>query len=383
MSNRFFLSLPVIFFGLIVGNVVNANDVNSKINVSGDMRTGYFSLYRDDRNGSRDITDEFRLRLRVGLALSLTDTMMAKIRLAGRYSTDDRNDNHFEFFDSIPAGDGLRRGDSTIDELYLQYKLSRQWAVKLGRLQTKFEAKGVAKKSLDRNNSPNTDINWMDGVYVTYVADNGWNTHVIMQYNPPQGATEVRRGTFDFNADNSRVSYFVGWENKQALGPIVQRGFDISYLPESLQQTVDANGPVVDYWGFVGRLAAQWPLSSGMKLLLSGEVGYAPTTPTKATLSTGGDEDSRGVAAYISFNLIDFYPQHSIGLVTGHTGGGWLLSPDFRNNSRAIEVRYAWKLDKQQKIEIRVRNRRELEQRTTALQKRDDDDLYVRYTLKF
>ena len=89
---------------------------------SGDARMGYFGREREDRNGSRSDESDWRIRVRPGLLWQVTPTLSAKARFAGRYSTDDSNDNHYEFFTSIPQSDGLGFGDSTIDELNLRYK---------------------------------------------------------------------------------------------------------------------------------------------------------------------------------------------------------------------------------------------------------------------
>ena len=266
--------------GLVCGPLF-AETADSAFTFSGDVRGGFFSADRDDRDGSQNTTDEFRLRLRLGVGVELTDTLSAKARVAGRYSTDDRNHNHFEFFSSIPSDDGLRRGDSTIDELYLNYRPNKQWQVRAGRMQTKFELDGVAKKSLDRSNSGNTDITWTDGVHVKYKAGNGWDVHGIAQYNPQEGATEVRRSPLDFTKEGSRVSYFMALENKQKWGPVVQRGIDVTYLPDALRVDGNATGRIDVSWAAVGRMAARWPMGdSGMKFMLAGELGSAPTRPT-------------------------------------------------------------------------------------------------------
>ena len=361
-----------------------AEATDSKFKFSGDVRAGFFSADRDDRDGSQNTTDEFRLRLRVGVAAKLTDTLSAKVRLAGRYSTDDRNHNHFEFFSSIPSEDGLRRGDSTIDELFLTYRPNKQWQVRVGRMQTKFELEGVAKKSLDRSNSGNTDITWTDGVHVKYKAENGWSVHGIVQYNPQAGSTEVRRSPLAFTEDGSRVSYFVALENKQKWGPVVQRGVDVSYLPDALRVDGNAAGRIDDYWAVVGRMAARWPMgNSGMKFMLAGELGYAPNRPTELAVSTGNSGRADGLGAQLTFNFIDIVPKHSLGIVLGRAGDGYLLSPDFRSNTNLVEARYQWKIAKKQKFEARLRRRDDINQRNGAAEDRVDIDYYLRYTYKF
>ncbi|WP_126456661.1 porin [Sulfuriflexus mobilis] len=361
-----------------------AESAGSPVDISGDIRTGFFSSDREDRDGSQNTTDEFRLRLRVGLGGELTDTLSAKVRAAGRYSTDDRNHNHFEFFSSIPSDDGLRRGDSTIDELYLNYRPSKQWQVRVGRMQTKFELEGVAKKSLDRNDSPNTDITWTDGVYVKYQAGNGWGVHGIVQYNPQAGATQVRRSPLAFTEEGSRASYFVALENKQQWGPVVQRGIDVTYLPDALRVDGNVTGRIDDYWAVVGRMAARWPLgNSGMKFMLAGELGYAPNRPTALAVRTDTSGRADGLAGQLTFNFIDIVPKHSVGIVLGRAGDGYLLSPDFRSNTNLLEARYQWKIAKKQSFEARLRHREDIDRQNGAAEDRVDVDYYLRYTYKF
>jgi len=351
--------------------------------MNGDMRTGFFSLHRDDRNGKEDTTDEFRLRLRPGVSAKFNEQWRAQARFAGRYSTDDRNDLHFEIFNSIPAEDGLRRGDSTLDEIYVEYRPDKAWQLRVGRFQSKFELDGVAKKSLDRNDSPNTDITWTDGIQVKHKAANGWSTTAIVQYNDNEGATQVRHAPLNFREDGSRLSYFAGVENTQKAGPFVQRAVDVTWLPDALHSNGVGAGTVKDYWGMVGRLAAQWPMGASMKFMLAGEAGYAPNTPKRSVVKTGTSGDADGFAAQITFNFIDIIPQHSAGIVLGRAGAGWLLSPDFGPNANLAEVRYKWAIDKKQTLEARVRNREDIEQRVGSAFKREDVDYYVRYTYKF
>jgi len=373
------LSLLILPLGLIISSSASAIDYK----VSGDIRGGYFSADRDDRNGTTNKTDEGRLRLRVGVGAKLNNTLEAKLRLAGRYSTDDRNDNHFQIFDSIPSGDGLRRGDSTVDQFYLKNKLSNGGSMTLGRLQTKLELDGVAKKSLDRNDSPNTDINWTDGIYLQYPVAS-WKLHAIMQYNPASGSTELRRSPLNFSDSDSRVSYFAALEKKSKTGLWAQRGIDITYLPSALRKDGTAVGRIEDYWAIVGRAAARWPLGkSGSAFMLGGEIGFASDAPTKAAASLPGAGDAGSNAFQVTFNWINFVPKHSVGLVVGQADAGWLLSPDFRNNTDLVELRYKWVVAKKQKLEARIRKREDSVTRIGALKNREDVDLYLRYTYKF
>ena len=341
---------------------------------NGDVRAGFFNKENID-NG------EFRVRLRVGQSVALGDNWQARARIAGRYSTDSRNDFNFEFFRNIPAGDGLRRGDTTIDELYLQFDDGRD-RVRIGRQQTKLELVGVAKKSLDRNDSPNTDIAWTDGISWQHQHGNGWVGHAIVQTNYRAGATEVRRKPLDFSDSGSRLSTIIAIEKKSKTGLWAQRGFDISYLPDSLHTDGVNAGRIEDYWAFAGRLAAQWDISSKSKFLLAGELGYAPNTPDKSVFNLGAG-DTGGIAWQTTFNLINFRPDHSIGLVIAKAEAGWLMSPDFRSNNTLLEVRYRWMIKKSLKLEARARRRQEIDKPIPNLVKKDDEDYYLRLTWKF
>ncbi|MFA7523245.1 MAG: porin [Halothiobacillaceae bacterium] len=360
-----------------------ANPINDTLSWSADLRGGYFSSDRDARDGSSDTTDELRARIRLGLEAELNDSWRAKARFAGRYSTYENN-NHFKFFTSAPSTDGLRRGDSTIDELYLSYRPDDRWEVTLGRMQTKFELTGVAKKSLDRNDSPNVDITWTDGLRVTRKGDNGWNSHFILQRNRSVGPTNVMRSPLNFSKNGSRVMGVYSLESTKPVGPVVQRAIDINYLPDALHRDGTETGRIKDYWGLVGRLAAQWPLgNNGTKFMLAGEGGYAPNTPTEAAMNTGTSGDAGGLAGQVSFNFIDIVPRHSFALVYGQAQSGWLLSPDFRNNNSLIEGRYQWRISSSSSIEARLRERKDLDSIIGAQRDQTDRDVYVRYTHKF
>jgi hypothetical protein len=93
---------------------------------SADVRAGHFSREREDRDGRRSDDSDWRIRVRPGVLWQVTPELSAKARFAGRYSTDDSNHNHYQFFTAIPQSDGLGFGDSTIDVLYLRYNINRR-----------------------------------------------------------------------------------------------------------------------------------------------------------------------------------------------------------------------------------------------------------------
>ncbi len=349
----------------------------------GDMRLGYFTQRHDDSDGSSDGKDELASRIRMGLKWQPGDALAAQVRLAGRYSTED-NHPHFEFFDHIPDTDGLRAGDSTVDLLLLRWTPDPGWEVTLGRWQAAFELAGIPGGSLDRSDSPNIDISWTDGVHVVRHGDSGWDTHVILQYNTQDGATNVRLPPLDFTDSGSRVTYFAAMENIARAGALVQRTLDVSYLPQSLHPDGPGTARSEDYWAFVGRLAADWPLlPHGTHFLAGIEVGYAPNTPTRAASGLSGSGDAGGMAWQVSLNLLDIRRGHGVAYQYGRAQPGWLISPDFRSNEELHEVRYEWEISEARRLTARYRDRRDLVTPVGAVQSRRDQDLFLRYSIRF
>ena len=378
------LRLAAAFIGFLTTPSTFADiPLSSGVDFIGDLRGGYYSAKRDDRDGSNEDNDQFIGRMRGGLKWTSSEQLSGTARLAGRYST--RNNHpHFEFFDSIPDTDGLRSGDSTVDELFLTFTPSSRWEVSAGRLQTAFELAGVAGGSLDRSDSPDVDITWTDGAHVRYRTQTGWNWHLILQRNASAGPTNVRLPPLTFEDSGSRVSYFAALESLEPYGPLVQRTLDINYLPSALRTGGGPRGRVADYLAFVGRLAAQWATGPGdAKLLLGTELGYAPTTPDAATIGTETSGSAGGFAWQIQLSILDLFPGHSFAVQHGRADPGWLISPDFRNNEVLSELRYEWKIDARQTFTARVRRRDEMNILADAQRKRRDEDFFLRYSYIF
>jgi len=371
--------IRLMFVSTVLGATPAVVQAEVETKLIGDLRGGYYAFRTENRDGSITRDNDARFRIRAGVHAAFSDSWSANVRFAGHYS-DEQQQTRFSLHD---YNDSRQFGESTLDMANAVYRPNQQWSVTLGRMQTKFELLGVAKKSLDRNDSPNVDIDFTDGVHAVRNSDSGWKTHMILQHNPEEGSTNVTRGPLNFVDSGTRVTAFLGVENKKPKGAFVQRGVDITLIPDALLVNGSTSGPRDDYIGIVGRVALQWPLGgSGTRFLWGGELGYAPNVPQKSALKIGGTEDVNDTAWQTSFNLMDFKPRHSIGLVLGKAGGGWLISPDFRENERLMEIRYKWVINKKLSMESRVRNRKESEQQTNALQKRDSDDLYVRLTYK-
>jgi len=351
--------------------------------IKGDLRLSYaydsVNLF-EEIPVDRDVT---RLRWRLGGSRAITDRARVGVRIAGLHSTEEWRPD-FIFDAASPTPTGIKDGQITFDELFVHWYQNEQFDLAVGRLQTKFVARGgVFAKSLDRNDSNNLRVNWTDGLHGTYKAMNGWATHLILQGNSSDGASTVRRYPLDFSDSASRVTTFLAFENLNRDGFLIQRGFDISYLPDSLLKDGTPGGPVEDYWGFVGRAAGRWPRREGPRLRVSGEVGFAPNTQTSSAATVTSGEDVDGWAWNFTASIMDFKPRHNIGINYARTAPGWLLSPQYGNNEELFEIRYMWRRNSQFAIDVRGRWRGSLDELAIGDGDWNAFDFYFRLTRGF
>jgi len=351
---------------------------------SGNLRIGYVRSESDERDGGDGTESDWRGRVRYGGTYNVNDWLKFNARLA-MACTSRKCDPELSLDPSETLVTTVDQGSITFDELYLHAFRLKRFDAAIGRLQTKFTTRaGVYAKSLDRNNSNAVNINWTDGVHGTYHLQNESVVHFIAEYNDKNGASNVRRDPLNFTRSSARYGYFLAWESLKRWGPLTQRGIDITYLPSALLKEGNLSGPVDDYVGIVARFAAARPFGDrGRRWNVTGEVGYAPETPTQAAVNLPGDGDADGLAWAVTASLMDIWPTHSIGLNYANTDPGWLLSPQYRDNEELFEIRYLWRKRDDLVIEARVRWREELEQELNRGQKLDEFDFFARFTYGF
>jgi hypothetical protein len=355
----------------------------------GDLRVAYNWADQKFRTGDSNRDDDFTGRLRFGSQFSPSDRFRIKGRLAYRCSTtgcspqvDIKGDDE----------DGsIEAGTLTADEFFVQWFRSDKFSLAAGRMQTRNVTRGgVFARSLDRSNSSGTAVTYTDGIQATinpgYGA--GWRINFITEWNDDDGATTTRRDPLDFSTNDSEVSYFLALENNKPKGFIVQRGFDITYLPDALLVDGVKKGERKDYLGYAGRTAARFPLGDGLeRLQLAAEVGYAPETPSEAAvdlrLDGGEDDDTDGLAWNVSASIMDFHPNHSVGFQYARTQAGWLLSPDYINNTQQMEVRYSWRPEGNIILDARIRYREEIERLTGSARRADEWQFFLRGTVRY
>ncbi len=360
---------------------IDVIEVPDGVGLSADVCIGYFESEIDERDATSQTEDLIASRWRFRTEAKMAPHLRAVGRIAGICSNIECSPN-LVLEDSIPTTNGMSDGDITIDEGYFHWFRLDRFDLALGRMQTKFVARGgVFAKSLDRNDSNNINVNWTDGLHATFGGKNSWVPHLILQHNSPNGASNVRRGPLDFDDSGARVSYFFGTESLKRTRLFLQRGVDISYLPKSLLKDGSLSGRREDYYGIVVRTANRWPeRDEGIRLRVAAELGYAPETQTRTTAGLVGDGDADGLAWNVVLSLMDFKPNHSIGVNYGRVGAGWLLSPQFRQNESLAEIRYQWRKSRQLAFDFRIRQRKELEQLALTVGRQEELDVFLRLT---
>jgi len=363
-----------------IGNAVERRGLS----FDGDLRIGDIFVGDNIDDVRLGEAEAIRARWRIRSTWGITERFRGVLRVAGLCSTSNC-DPDFLLQPYIPTGASLKDGQITIDELFLQSFRSERFNVAIGRMQAKFVARGgVFSKSLDQNDSNNLRVNWTDGLHSTFKARNGWESHMVLQYNSEDGPSTVRRDPLDFSDSRSRVSYLFGFESLQEKRRLVQRALDVNYFPSSLLINGQADGPLEDYWAIVARLAGRWPVRlESWRLRLSGELGYAPNTQTKAATGIVGMGDSGGLAWNVTASIMDFVPNHSIGINYAETEAGWLVSPQYNNNERLFEIRYVWRPTGRLTLDVRGRWRDRLRQRIIENPDRDRFDFFIRFTWSF
>ena len=353
------------------------------VDFSGDMRLGYMTFDRDERNGNSSDDAQLRLRIRAGVLWTLNDSWSFKGRYASRVHDSGNRSGFVGVFDGMDSGGpSIAPGQTAVDEFYARVRYGK-WDHRVGRFQTNSRLIGPASKSFSRTNSTGWDVGWTDGLQSTYRADHGVNYTAIIERNDKDGPSNQRRSPLGFEQSASRTGYYLSLDAAGTGGFWAQRSVDMTYIPSSLYYNGIAAGQQRDYLALSGRLATRVTVHQQIKLVSGIELAWAPETQSLAVANLPGSGNSEGTAWQLSFNLLDFLPGQSIALVYGQNEAGWLLSTDFVANQSVAELRHYWIIMPGHSLETRIHERRDLNRLRTAIRKRVETDMYVRYTVSF
>ena len=124
----------------------------------GDVRLSYAYEDLDTRNSTSINEDQLRSRWRIDAKWGIAEYLRVAGRVAGICSTNGC-DPDFIVQPEIPTAASIDDGQITFDELFLHWFRLERFDLAVGRMQTKFVARGgVYAKSLDRNDSNNLRV---------------------------------------------------------------------------------------------------------------------------------------------------------------------------------------------------------------------------------
>ncbi len=350
--------------------------------LTGDLRAALAVDIRDHRDRTDRTELVPRLRVRGGLTVLPTTWVSATARLAA-------------FFDKEADGVGFRlahrrtikSGDVTFDSLFLTLRPHGVLTIRIGRLQTQFEIDSVVRDSLSRNDSGGLEVTWTDGAHVEIGRPGSFRLHLIGQLNPEKGPTNGvgTRGPIEFDDEASRVTYYAALEAPR-WGPLTQLVTDVTIIPEALRPQglgAASREPVA---AFTLKAAADFPLRDGGRALVFHpfvEAGAMLTTPREDAVGVSTSADRAGRFALVAGMDFKHLGPGDLGIQFGWIEAGYLISPDYPNNTWSIEARYKVGLVGNAVLEVRYRQRQEIGRLVNALDREANHNILARITLKY
>lgn len=370
----------ILLTGLLVG-WTNASfsqiPLTEQIAVYGDIRTGYFGTFRDERDATQLERNEWRTRIRLGLHYALTEKWNIRVRYAARLSNEQ---DEFRLHHSTTdlRNNGLRIGQGGFDEAYVSYRQGSQtW--RAGRFQTGFTLPGVIGNAIIRSDSPNNDVQWTNGLWLSHTIDAQWQADLIAQSNYGNWPSNTLRRPMDFDKK-------LPW----GLFGSIRRVSKERIRLQQVQTTVFPNAlhPVAQSRSTLALVSASmvlgWDFPRERTILTGVEVGRSLNNLTREAMRLSGDlsEESGGWGFQANASVYNIIPDHHIGIVTGVMQPMMLTSEDYWDNGWMYEIRHQYIANRRLSFESRLRWRGDAIRRQGAQARRVEMVPYVRLTYR-
>ena len=335
------------------------NDDNT-IRLIGDIRTGYIGFVGEQRNGDRLSRHELRNRTRVGFELTLSRNVLFNMRYAGRIST---YDFHFNpgLHTTAAGNNGLLLGEGAFDQFYVSTQLNEWLSVKAGRFQTSFTLDGNIKNSILRQDSPNTDISWTDGLHFKARATPSITADLVLQSHIANPTTNVFRKPLDIPSSDVPITLFLNLKKDIGQGFLNSFAINLTYTPDALIMSSD--GRRSGYFAASIKPQLRKVFSSGRKLLFGTELAYSFKRPNRDVFgfTENGGGHAGGFGFQSTLTLMDVLKGQHLGVMATMIGPSLLTSSAFWNNLLLFEVRHSIKLGRKISSDLRLRYRADLE----------------------
>lgn len=370
------LSALVACLFIVVLPAIGQIRIADGLELHGNVRFGYFGQHRSDRNITRVDKHELRLRARVGLAWRPTDFLQFRVRYAWRFTSDEAAFDPGWTTTDV-RNNGLRMGQTGFDEAFVRLDFFPGSYLRLGRFQTQYTLPGVIGNGLLRNDSPNTDVQWTDGLMLSHAVAPGMKADIVVQTHFGKWPTNTQRAPLDFSGDGSRVTVFASLERTRRDALLRLVSIDATVSPNALIVRSDERG---HYVAIASRTALGWQTESVGDVVWGVEAAYSLVRPYAESMALAGDGRVGGLGLQSTLSFLDFAPGHSIGFAGALVEPALLTSEDYWNNSTMAEVRYSVRLSARVSAQARVRHRADLHRLTTAGRRRAEFITYARIT---
>lgn len=372
---RIFISVAIVMLQM---QYVSAQSSSSeKVHLIGDVRFGYFVRETNTRTDNHESDHDFRLRTRLGIEWQLHKNIGFTARYAGRFTSDD-----FSFDPGLSTtsenNKGLRLGEMAFDKAYFSIQNdSKNLIAKAGRFQTNYALPGVINKSLIRLDSPNTDIQWTDGLFLSGLIQEKWQANLIAQMHLFRAPSNSFRSPLELNGSGLFVTLFGS----------IKRNFDhtffnwsrlnITYTPNGLR---NSSGERKSY------IATSTQATGNIgNFEIATELGYSFNRPLNSDVGLNNNPNKKtgGFGVQQSFSLLDFAKNQDLGMILAYTEAAQLTSSDYAENQWTWEVRYTYRLPHDLTLEARIRQRGDIKKQVSRSSKENEFVPYIRLTYRF
>jgi len=368
-------------FPSVVQSQIPLNNQNT-IRFIGDIRTGYIGFIGEQRNGEKLSQHEFRNRARIGLEFQLTENIVFNTRYAARISS---LDFHFDpgIHTSASGNNGLLMGEGAIDQFFVLMRISDKLSVKAGRFQTSFTLDGNIKNSVMRQDSPNTDIGWTDGLHISAKPTARWTTDLIIQGHFNNAPTNVFRSPLAPSDSDTPVTLFFNIKKGMNTGPLSSVALSATYSPDALIMYPD--GRRSSYFAASIKPQFQKQFDSGRQVLLGTEIAYSFNLPERSLFGfTRSPESAAGGFGFQAvLTVMELFKNQHIGVMAAMLQPSLLTSSAFWNNLLLFEVRHSMRFSRKLTSDFRLRYRADLEILNPELNRRWQLYPFARLTYNF
>jgi hypothetical protein len=355
---------------------------NHKLFLTGDIRTGYFGIIGENRDGSSADFHEIRNRSRIGIRYTPHQRVTFQARYAIRLNSRD-----FELKPGLhttdPGNGGLRMGEGAFDEAYLQFKFSDRFSSRIGRFQTSYAIGGVISNAIIRNDSPNVDVKWTDGALFAFIPAAGWNADLVVQWHHKNAPSNTYRNPLDIANSDTPFTFFTHIRKSYKDNVIRYTALDVIYSPDALIKTMDGNRG--DYAAAAVKTQLGWELPSSRTLLWGGEIAYSFNRPDETVVRMGTTDGKKagGLGFQTNLSIQNLFKGHNLGFIAAILEPSLLTSADYWNNILLFEIRHTYRFTERLSAETRMRYRGDHRQLSGVDQKRWQLFPYARLTYRF